>query len=177
MELIHFYSREKYKEKSNIKLAKNGDNEAFTILINEQLTAMYRVSRGILKREEDIEDSIQNTILIVFNKLRTLRNDKYFKTWLIRILINECNKIHNNNKKRIEENVEETYVVEKCGEIDLYDAIKKLPEEFRVTTILYYFDDMSYKEISEVLNIAEGTVKSRISRSKKILYKILKGNE
>ncbi len=55
---------------------------------------MYRVAKGILKVEEDIEDAIQTTILIAFNKINTLKDERYFKTWLIRILINECNKIY-----------------------------------------------------------------------------------
>ncbi|MBU3105098.1 sigma factor [Clostridium gasigenes] len=83
MELIQFSSKSIFKKKSNIKLAKAGDNQAFEVLINEQLTALYRVGRGILKSEEDIEDAIQNTILTAFDKLKYLREDKYFKTWLI----------------------------------------------------------------------------------------------
>lgn len=60
--------------------------------------------------------------------------------------------------------------------MDLYDAISKLSEDLRVTTILYYFDDMSYSEISKTLDIAEGTVKSRLFRSREKLHEILKGN-
>ena len=60
--------------------------------------------------------------------------------------------------------------------IDLYDAIKCLKEDLRVITILFYFEDMSYKDIAVALNIAEGTVKSRLFRAKEALYEILKDN-
>ncbi|MGL5351901.1 MAG: RNA polymerase sigma factor [Clostridium sp.] len=176
MELIQLSNRSLFKKKSNIKLAKAGNQDAFEGLINEQLTALYRVAKGILNTEHDVEDAIQNTIVKAFDKIKYLREDKYFKTWLIRILINECNKIYNYNKREVVEVAEETYTVDKAENMDLYDAISKLTEDLRVTTILYYFDDMSYSEISKALDVAEGTVKSRLFRSREKLHEILKGN-
>ena len=160
----------------NVKLAKK-DKSVFSELIQANLTSMYRVAKGILSSEDDIEDALQTTTLIAFDKIKTLRNDKYFKTWLIRILINECNKLYNRNRKSlkdIKEFKEESYTIDKSINIDLYNAINKLSDELRVTTILFYFNDLTYKEISKVLDIPEGTVKSRISRAKDRLYIMLK---
>ena len=160
----------------NVKLAKK-DKSVFSELIQANLTSMYRVAKGILSSEDDIEDALQTTTLIAFDKIKTLRNDKYFKTWLIRILINECNKLYNRNRKSlkdIKEVKEESYTIDKSINIDLYNAINKLSDEIRVTTILFYFNDLTYKEISKVLDIPEGTVKSRISRAKDRLYIMLK---
>ena len=160
----------------SVKLAKK-DKEVFSELIQANLTSMYRVAKGILSSEDDIEDALQTTTLIAFDKIKTLRNDKYFKTWLIRILINECNKLYNRNRKSlkdIKEVKEESYTIDKSINIDLYNAINKLSDELRVTTILFYFNDLTYKEISKVLDIPEGTVKSRISRAKDRLYIMLK---
>lgn len=173
MELVSFLSRNNLKKKTNIQLAKQGDNEAFTTLIDENLTSLYRVARGILILEEDIEDAIQNTILLSFKGIKNLKDERYFKTWLIRILINECNKIYKSNKKTITTIIDTTYTVDTTKELDLYNAISSLQEELKVTTILYYFDDLSYKEIAKILDIAEGTVKSRLYRSKEKLYDIL----
>ena len=152
----------------SVKLAKK-DKEVFSELIQANLTSMYRVAKGILSSEDDIEDALQTTTLIAY--------DKYFKTWLIRILINECNKIYNQNKKSLKdvrEVKEESYTIDKSINVDLYDAIRKLSDELRVATILFYFNDLTYKEISKVLDIPEGTVKSRISRAKDRLYIMLK---
>ena len=160
----------------NVKLAKK-DKGVFSELIQANLTSMYRVAKGILSSQDDIEDALQTTTLIAFDKIKTLRNDKYFKTWLIRILINECNKLYNRNRKSlkdIKEVKEESYTIDKSINIDLYNAINKLSDELRVTTILFYFNDLTYKEISKVLDIPEGTVKSRISRAKDRLYIMLK---
>ena len=160
----------------NVKLAKK-DKGVFSELIQANLTSMYRVAKGILSSQDDIEDALQTTTLIAFDKINTLRNDKYFKTWLIRILINECNKLYNRNRKSlkdIKEVKEESYTIDKSINIDLYNAINKLSDELRVATILFYFNDLTYKEISKVLDIPEGTVKSRISRAKDRLYIMLK---
>lgn len=176
LELISFFNKNSFNKVSYKKLTKEDLSQDFELLIKENLTSMYRVAKGILKIEEDVEDAIQTTILIAFNKINTLKDERYFKTWLIRILINECNKIYKKNKNNRKEISDELYTTQNYENIDLYDAIKCLKEDLRVITILYYFDDMSYKDISTALNIAEGTVKSRLFRAKEALYEILKDN-
>ena len=176
LELISFFNKNSFNKVSYKKLTKERLSQNFELLIKENLTSMYRVAKGILKVEEDIEDAIQTTILIAFNKINTLKDERYFKTWLIRILINECNKIYKKNKNTPKELSSELYITENYENIDLYDSIKCLKEDLRVITILFYFEDMSYKDIEVALNIAEGTVKSRLFRAKEALYEILKDN-
>ena len=172
MELISFLN---YKKKSNIIKARNGDNEAFLELINENKLNIYRVARGILSNEHDIEDAIQNTVIKAYEKINTLKKNEFFRTWLIRILINECNEIIRKNKRMLsinESNHEEKY--NDCYEnIDLTNAINSLSEELRITTVLFYFEDMSIKDIALVLNIPNGTVRSRLSRARKKLREII----
>lgn len=172
MELISFLN---YKKKSNIIKAKNGDNEAFLELINENKLNVYRVARGILSNEHDIEDAIQNTIIKAYEKINTLKKNEFFRTWLVRILINECNEIIRKNKRIVsinESNHEEKYN-DYYENIDLTNAINSLSEELRVTTVLFYFEDMSIKDIALILNIPNGTVRSRLSRARKILREII----
>ena len=172
MELISFLN---YKKQSNIIKAKNGDNEAFLVLINENKLNIYRVARGILSNEHDIEDAIQNTVIKAYEKINTLKKNEFFRTWLVRILINECNEIIRRNKRVVsinESNHEERY--NDCYEnIDLTKAINSLSEELRVTTVLFYFEDMSIKDIASILNIPNGTVRSRLSRARKILREVI----
>lgn len=172
MELISFLN---YKKQSNIIKAKNGDNEAFLELINENKLNIYRVARGILSNEHDIEDAIQNTIIKAYEKINTLKKNEFFRTWLVRILINECNEIIRKNKRIVsinESNHEEKYN-DYYENIDLANAINSLSEELRVTTVLFYFEDMSIKDIALILNIPNGTVRSRLSRARKILREII----
>lgn len=153
-----------------VEKARNGNVDEIGNLLMENMKSMYRVAFSILKTEEEISDAISNTTVIVFEKMHTLKNAEFFKTWLIRILINECNKIHRQNKKIIYlENYNQTDLVynDKYDDFGVRQAIKKLDEDLKTMVILYYFEDFNIKEISEIQKLPEGTVKSRLSRARK----------
>lgn len=158
--------------------AKRGNGKAFTKLIDENLKSMYRVGKGILSEEDDIEDAIQNTILKAYSNIKSLKNDKLFKTWLIKILINECNKIYNFNKKCISlDKVAEEQYKDKYEDFDLKLAVDSLPEELKLVITLFYFEDLRISEISDIIGIPEGTVKSRLSRAKDKIAESMNGKE
>ena len=158
-----------------IKRAKEGDVEETAKLIIENTQSLYRVAFGILKNEEEIYDAIQNTTVIVFEKIGTLKNEEFFKTWITRILINECYKICNQNKKIVYlETANQEYennmaYNDEYSDFEMRNLVKSLDKEFKDVVVLYYFEDFSVKEIASILNIAEGTVKSRLSRARKQL--------
>ncbi|MDU7129133.1 MAG: sigma-70 family RNA polymerase sigma factor [Escherichia coli] len=152
---------------SFVSKAKNGNNDAFISLIEENITSIYRVAKGILNIEEDVEDAIQSAILIAYRSIKNLKNDDLFKTWIIRIVINESNKIYNLNKKCIDiEKMKEKYVNDKYTNLDLQRAIDNLPEELKIIILLFYFEDLKISQIADILKIPEGTVKSKLSRAK-----------
>lgn len=162
-----------------IKKAKEGDVEETAKIILENNKSMYRVAFSILKSEEEIYDAIANTTVIVFEKISTLKKEEFFKTWMTRILINECYKIYNQNKKIIylenagQDSLSGLAYNDTYTDFETRNLVKKLSPDFREIVILYYFEDFSVKEIAEILNIAEGTVKSRLSRARKELEKKL----
>ncbi|HEY4544529.1 MAG TPA: sigma-70 family RNA polymerase sigma factor [Tissierellaceae bacterium] len=177
MELVSFT---KYRSKSKVCEAKKGNKEAFLGLIDENRINIYRVARGILKNEEDIKDAIHNTLINSYTNLNTLKNDEYFKTWLIRILINECNKILRDNKNSI---ILDDEIIEfgnssrdEYKNFDLVKAIGELEDNLRIVITLFYFEDLSIKDISQIIDIPEGTVKSRLSRARTSLKEILGGD-
>ena len=158
-----------------VEKARKGNADEIGNLLMENMKSMYRVAFSILKTEEEISDAISNTTIIVFEKIHTLKNVEFFKTWLIRILINECNKIHRQNKKIIYlDNYNQTDLVynDKYDDFGVRQAIKKLDEDLKTIVILYYFEEFSIKEISEIEKLPEGTVKSRLSRARKKLESI-----
>jgi len=163
-----------------VKKAKEGDVNAIGTLITENTQSMYRVAFGILKNDEEIFDAIQNTTVIVFEKINTLKKDEFFKTWLTRILINECYKIYNQSKKIVymenynQENLEYTDSYEN---LEMKNLLKNLNDELKDVVILYYIEDYSVKEIAKILEIPDGTVKSRLSRARKELETILLKSE
>ena len=76
-----------------VKRSISGDADAFLELMEKNSLAMYKVARGILDNDEDAADAIQDTILSCYENLLSLKNNKYFQTWLTRILINKCKDI------------------------------------------------------------------------------------
>lgn len=167
---------------SIINEAKKGDAEAFITLIEQNKTQMYKTAKAILQNEEDVCDAIQEALICAYKNINTLKHEKYFKTWLIRITINKCyDMIEKNsiNNKKIEKEV--TYYKEENSDyessIDVERALSLVDEDLRTVTILYYYDDISIKDIAKILNIPEGTVKSKLSRAREKLYGILKQEE
>lgn len=161
-----------------IKKAQKGDKEAFINVINKYTQDMYKVAKSRLESEEDIGDAIQETILSAYKNICVLKEINYFKTWLIRILINKCNDIINKNKKIVY--VNEYYDDSSKTNISFYEkefeenmmfseTLKILNEANRLVVVLYYVNGFNTREISEILNEKEGTIKSRLSRSRQQL--------
>ena len=144
--------------------------ETFTKLVLESERTLYRVSMSMLKNESDCEDAVQTAILTAYEKLDTLKNEKYFKTWLVRILINVCNKQFN-HKKRLVDISDHTGASEPSFDVsvDVRIALENLPVKRREVIVLYYIEEFSVKEIKSILGIPEGTVKSRLSKGRKLL--------
>ena len=95
-----------------VTAAKNGDKEAFVQLIRINKQSMYKAAWVYLRNEQDIADALQNTILSCYEKIQGLREVKYFKTWLMRILINECKDILRQKNHDTElDNFQKVYIV------------------------------------------------------------------
>ena len=106
-----------------VKLAKKKDKDAFTELMQGHMQDMYKVGLAILMNDEDVADAIGDTILTCYEKLNTLKDDKYFKTWLTRILINNCYAILDKGKRRADlEEWEEPSVTDDYN-IELKEAL------------------------------------------------------
>ena len=164
-----------------VKKAKQGDADEIGNLINQNLNSLYRVAYSILKNEDEIYDAISSTTVIVFEKISSLRQEEFFKTWITRILINECYKIYNQNKKIVylenNQNLDQMKHFDTYSEVNIKELLKKLNKDLKEIVVLYYIEDFSVKEIANIIEIPEGTVKSRLSRARKELEQILIKNE
>lgn len=140
------------------------------VLILEAEGQMYCTARTILGNDEDCADAIQETIVKAFQKLDTLKKDKYAKTWLMRILINECyNLIRRESRLVSLENLSELperQQKEETDYSDLYQAVNALKDELKLPVVLYYTEDFSIREIAEILGVSEGAVQKRLARAR-----------
>lgn len=131
-----------------VKKAKRGDAEAFIELIEKNKLSMYRVARGFLKEEEDVADAMSETVLTCYEKVGSLRQDAYFKTWMIRILINHCKDILKKQKRSVSvEDIPETEAQAPDGEsLEFRELIEPLREQDRSIFTLYYVYGLKVKE-------------------------------
>ena len=151
-----------------VEKAVRGDADAFLELMEMNSLSMYKTARGILKNDNDVSDAIQDTILTSFEKIHKLKNPQYFKTWLIRILINECNQILRHYKKvNTIEQVPETPRQDKSlAEFEFKEMLEQVDEKYRVILVLYYEQGFKISEIAELLELNENTVKTRLARAR-----------
>ncbi len=152
-----------------IKKAKGHDSEAFTKLMQLSMKDMYRVAIAILMNDEDAADAIQETILTCWEKLDTLREARFFKTWMTRILINRCYDIRRHYERLTGlEAYEETGVCEEYN-LELKEALAALDEKYRVVMMLFYGEGYKIKEIAELLHLPKSTVQTRLARGRERL--------
>lgn len=150
------------------------NKESFTEQVLAAEQTMYRVSKSILIYDSDCEDAVQEAILKAYAGINGLKNEAFFKTWLIRILINECYKILRRNKKSVSiDEIGEIGEAEDYHYSELYTAIHRLGEKYRPVTVLYYIEGYSVEETGEILKIPPGTVKSRLSKARTLLKNYL----
>lgn len=152
------------------------DKEEFTRAVLEYESTLYRVAKSMLGSEADCADAAQNALLRAWEKQHTLRDTAYFKTWLTRILINECRAMLR-QRARFVPLEEEAAEGEIAPERDsgLYEAVMGLDVKYRVPFVLYYIEGFRTREIASMLKLPESTVKTRLRRAREILRIELEG--
>ena len=130
---------------SLIKKAKNGDLEALSKIIEQSELILYKTAKAILNNEEDVRDAIQETLTSIFLNLKSLKEERYFKTWATRIVINKCYDIINkndlNNKKidkakavhEVEEKSNWENNLEKNSQLE--NALNSIDEKLKLITV------------------------------------------
>jgi len=157
-----------------IQKAKRHDRKAFAELMTSNGKSMYKVAKAILKNDEDVADAMQETALACWEKIENLKKDDYFKTWLIRILINKCNVIYRQKMKMIpNDNLPETAAAEDgYANVEWMELLECLEEKHRTVIILYYVEGFKVKEIARMLDVSESTVKGRMVTARKKMEEI-----
>ncbi|MCI1590860.1 sigma-70 family RNA polymerase sigma factor [Heyndrickxia oleronia] len=154
--------------RDQIKKAKKGDEKAFQQLIQEEKNKLFRIAYLYVKNENDALDIVQETVYKAFISIKQLKEPNYFSTWLTRILINCALDFIRKNKNiipfaEVEDTSEERQPIEE--KLDLVEAIRKLENPYKTVIILRYYKDLTIKQIADLLNCPEGTVKTNIHRA------------
>lgn len=165
-----------------VEKAKAGNQAAFGELVELNKLKMYKTAKAILKNEDDVCDAIQEALVSAYTNIQKLNETKYFSTWIMRILINKCYDIIAKNKRHgTDIDLEEVHMIQTVDKYESDSIVSKVLNDIDVDlkkiAVLYYYDGFSVKEISEIIDIPEGTVKSRLSRARNKLYDLLKKEE
>ena len=152
-----------------IQEAKRRNPDAFTELMQFYMQDMYKVALAILMNDEDAADAIQDTILSCWENLDSLKEPRYFKTWMTRILINKSYDIRKNSQVflQLDEYAEPAAPDE--YHLEFREALGSLSERYRIIMTLFYSEDFSVKEIASLLHLPESTVRTRLQRGREKL--------
>ncbi len=169
------------------KILKKGSINSFEILVSEHTEHMYRIAYRVFGNPHDASDMTQEALIKAYKSLENFKFDSKFSTWLYRITMNTCiDEYRRRNKRNADVSFDMTHeedlgvssspqdILEKKETVLLvHEAIDCLSDEHKRVVILRDIEGMSYAEIAEIEGITEGTVKSRISRARGELRKIL----
>ena len=177
------------KEKLAAEVIKyqNGDGRAFETIYNMTNRAAYFTALKIVKNEDDAQDVLQDSYVKVLDKLSTLDKPESFMSWFNMLVANTAkNYLAKNNPVLFADEETEMYVLESIPEEnevyvpgnsvekdelcdDVMSLIDSLSDDKRTAVVLYYYDEMTTKQIAESLGVNENTVKSRLVQAKKDL--------
>lgn len=173
------------REIQTIKLVKRcqrGERNAQFLLYQQYSKAMYNICLRMMNDQMEAEDLLQNSFVDVFTKIHSFRGDSTIGAWIKRIVVNNC--LNQIKKRKLDtkewddqlsaipvEEEDPVYQYEQIGQIK--NAIKQLPDGYRVVFSLYALEGYDHQEIGSILGITEATSKSQYSRAKKKIRKLI----
>ena len=162
------------EDREVIKRVKNGDREAIGLLVERYGDKVFTYFLKLIGDKEEAEDLTSEVFLKAFKKIGSFKDGKDFLPWLLRIARNEGINYMSRNKKLTNLNLDASSInAEFERDLVLYEALLSIPSKDRDIILLFYTENLSYKEISEVLGIPVSLVKVRLHRAKKKLKEAL----
>jgi len=187
--------RYKMTDPELIKKLIDRDESAFRLFVTNYQALVYNACYNLIRQREDAEDIAQDVFIETYESIHLFRNESKLSTWLYRIAINKSlNHIRKNKWKNMVSSIEHFFIGERNTKLDIEDvnaqntpdtieysertmmlkrAIDDLPENQRIAFTLSKFDELSYQEITEIMNLSMSSVESLIHRAKLNLQKKL----
>ena len=162
-----------------VKKAKKGDKEAFEKLLVLHKNQLYRTAFLYVRNREDALDVVQETAFKSYLAISTLKEEKFFLTWLTKILIRCAYDLL--KKRKGEVSIDKVTPILSIREkssvevMDLANAINNLKQHYRDVIVLFHYHDLTIKEVANILELPENTVKTYLLRGRKQLKTILEG--
>lgn len=153
--------------------------EEFTCLAGKYMDTVFRVAMNYLKNKSDADDVTQNVLLKFYKSDEHFASEAHIKHWLIRVTLNECKNFLRFpwQKHASLEDYAETLQMPEPEHREMLNDVMALPTKYRIILYLYYYEGYATAEIAELLQIPNGTVRTRLARGREQSKKILKEAE
>ncbi len=157
----------------------NFSKPTIEMIYNRYADMLYRLAYTHLSSQSDAEDAVSDVFVTYLQTAPDFKDQEHEKAWFVRVLINKCNDLHRKKTVRaytpLEEVVHMEHVEQEAS--DVLHAVQSLPEKYRTTILLHYFEGFSVDEIAKIQNCTTAAVKMRLMRSRSLLKAHLKGAE
>jgi RNA polymerase sigma-70 factor, ECF subfamily len=173
-------------DRSLIDRARNGDLDAFESIVNARMDAVYRLTSAILGNEADARDAAQETFVAAWRQMAALREPERFDAWLQRVAVNAARQTHRARSRRrvreIPSSTVSTLADRTAGSPPddaaiLDSALARLPVEQRAILVLHHLEGRPVTELATILDIPEGTAKSRLFTARRALAAAIAADE
>ncbi len=140
----------------------------FTAAAEKYMDTVFRVAYGYLRSRSDADDVTQDVLIQLYKSDKAFPDDAYLKNWLIRVTVNRCKNLFRAPWRKAEDiaDYENTLTFPEPESRELFEAVMALESAYRVPILLYYYEGYSQKEIAELLQLPEATVRTRLFRAR-----------
>ena len=152
------------------------NNDEFIYAVKRNSNRLYLIALTFTKNHYDAEDIVQNTFLKLIKQNKSFESDGHIDNWLTAVCVNEskdCLKSFFRRNSTSLEDAKEIYTFDKPKDFDLFTAVMSLPKKERTVIHLFYYEELSIKEIAALMKISESSVGTRLHRARKHLKEIL----
>ena len=148
------------------------DKARFTAAARQYQNMVYRTALHALGSPQDADDAVQEVFLRLFRYREPFQSEEHLRRWLLRVTANYCRDLLKSpwRKRRVSwEEVPETPVFDQPRQADLYREVMALPEKYRTVLNLFYYEELTVREIGDLLGLGDSTVTTRLARARKRL--------
>ena len=152
------------------------DQNELISAVQRNSNRLYRIALSFTKNHHTAEDIVQDTFLKLMKQNREFETEGHLDNWLTSVCVNESKdhlkSFFRKNVMTLEQ-AEELYTFDKPKDLDLFNAVMSLPKKERTVIHLFYYEELSIKEIADVMKISESAVGTRLHRARKHLKEML----
>ncbi len=148
-------------------------SDKFSKRIVTMMQVLYRVSYAQLSQSCDRDEAVQECLYKAWEKRNQLKDERHMQTWVIRILINECHNIQKKRKRELPMDELPVHTAPPDANAVLHDALLTLDEKLRLPILLHYMEGFKISEVAKILDLPQGTVKTRMLRGRQELKALL----